>query len=505
MQKNHLFIVLFFLFGFSCNSATNNEDKPKTDIPEETLTEDKIEAFEDDRIVCYSFPEDEKLNSRYRVYVNDHQLPVYNAKVGMEDKVEREKAMDDPDNAHLYYDIAGFAYFDLKKGPAKIKVSVDKNITRAKILPTSANIVPVIDGRTLSFDVSSPQHLTVEINGEHIRSLHVFVNPEETDVPDPDDPDVIYFGPGVHRLDERLFLTGNNKTVYVAGGAVVRCYEPASGDRSPSIHFVGLNMTLKGRGIIDQENISNSNSKKRGLTHFTGDNMHAEGVILRNSSGWHLTLRGATNVHVDNVKIMGHRSTSDGIDICDAWDVLVENCFIRTLDDLIVVKTNSDANGCGRIVARKCVLWNEVAHALNIGAEIRKPVDDVLFTDCDVIGDHSREWTLRIYHCDNTLVSNIRFENIRIEETVRLASLWIGEEIYSITPGSDRGHIRDVVFKDITVTNASGTMTDKFNFTGYDAGHAINHVLMQNVTLEGRKVTANDVVKNNYVYDLKIE
>ena len=64
-------------------------------------------------------------------------------------------------------------------------------------------------------------------------------------------------------------------------------------------------------------------------------------------------------------------------------------------------------------------------HALSIGAELRENVDDVLFTNCDIIHDKGREWTLRIYHCDSAHISNVRFENLRIEESPRLISLWI--------------------------------------------------------------------------------
>ena len=50
-------------------------------------------------------------------------------------------------------------------------------------------------------------------------------------------------------------------------------------------------------------------------------------------------------------------------------------------------------------------------------------------------------------HCDAATVSNIRFENIRVEESRRLISLWIGKQIWSRDP--DRGHIHDVTFADI--------------------------------------------------------
>ena len=71
------------------------------------------------------------------------------------------------------------------------------------------------------------------------------------------------------------------------------------------------------------------------------------------------------------------------------------------------------------------MLWNQVAHALSVGAELREDVDDVLFTDCDVIHDQGREWSLRLFHCDAAQITNIRFEDIRIEEAKKCISVWI--------------------------------------------------------------------------------
>ena len=78
------------------------------------------------------------------------------------------------------------------------------------------------------------------------------------------------------------------------------------------------------------------------------------------------------------------------------------------------------------IHTRKCVLWNELAHALSIGAEVREDVSNVLFEDCDVIHDVGRETALRIYHCDDAVISDVTFQNIRVEEARRLISCWIG-------------------------------------------------------------------------------
>ncbi|GAB6010549.1 glycosyl hydrolase family 28 protein [Viscerimonas tarda] len=447
--------------------------------------------------VVYAAPEGEELSVDYRLTVDNRPVPVYNAKVGAADKKVREDAIADASKSHLYYDIAGFASFDLKRGKVKLTVTVDKPIETAKILPTSFGITPRIQGKSISFEVDKPQHLTVEINGEHIRSLHIFVNPEEREKPDPADPNVIYFGPGIHHVTESVEIK-DNQTLYIAGGAIVRFANPSGADQKPKAGFIvsGKNTKVLGRGIIDHENVPRTQG--RNVFLVSGSDVLINGPILRNASIWTVNLQKASRVHIDNIKLLGYRSNTDGIDICDSWDVLVENCFIRTIDDLIVVKTNTGRGGAGNILAQKCVLWNEVAHALSVGAELREQVDGVTFRDCDIIGDHCREWALRVFHCDKAVVKNIRFENIRIEECQRLGSLWINKAVW--TADKERGHIENVVFKDIVVTGDTPPRVG-MEFLGFDETHAIKNVLIDNVVVQGKKIAKENLITNEYVYD----
>jgi hypothetical protein len=443
-------------------------------------------------VTVYSAPEGEVLNEKYRVSVNGIDVPVFNTRICTEDIQGRHRAGIEA-LADSAYDIAGFASFDLKKGPAKVNVTVNDPIASAKILPTSYGIIPVIKGNRLSFEIGKPQHITVEINGDHIRSLHLFVNPEETDIPEPNDPNVIYFGPGIHEITS--VPVGDNQTVYIAGGAIVRGALSENEKDNKGAIFVmrGKNITFRGRGIVDLGAIS----RVRGSSTMSVnvDGFKLEGVILCNSPGWTVSLRDCNNVHIDNLKLFGHRANADGIDIAACIDVLVENCFIRTWDDLIVVKTyRGVTQDARRIHVRKCVLYNECAHALSIGAEITRDVEDVLFEDCDIIGDHGREWTLRIYHTDAATVKNVRFENIRIEESVQFASLWINSAVW--TTDTARGHIEDIVFKNITVNNSGYQLHKEMEFLGYDANHAIKNVLIENVVINGRKLTREDIKIN---------
>ena len=126
-------------------------------------------------------------------------------------------------------------------------------------------------------------------------------------------------------------------------------------------------------------------------------------------------------------------------------------------------------------------------------------MDDVLFTDCDVIHDIGREWTLRIYHCDSAPVTNVRFENIRIEQCRRLISLWIGKAQWS--KDAERGHIADVTFRNIIATGDPATVS----LVGFDKDHAIDKVLFDHVVVNGHPLDKAAVKENEFVSDVRIE
>ncbi len=434
-------------------------------------------------------PAGEERSEAYTVQVEGQDVPVYTVKVAPADPARRWKAMDDKVRSAEYFDQAAFAYFDMRQ-PVAITVLCPEPIASARILPSSLKIVPSIDGRRLAFSLAEPRPVTIEVNGNWVGALHLFANPPEADAPQPDDPNVIYFGPGVHEVEGVRVASG--QTVYVAAGAVVK----GTGDRrGPVFTLEGEHIAIRGRGIIDG---SLCPTHSRNLLFIRGKDISVEGVILRDSSVWTIPVRRSDRVTVRNVKLLGYRANSDGIDVCNSRDVLIEDCFIRTLDDLIVVKADKGQGATGRITARKCVLWNEVAHALSVGAEIREDVDDVLFEDCDVIHDKGREWTLRVFHCDSARVSNVRFENIRIEESPRLISLWIGTFVWTRDP--ERGHIQNVTFKDIDA------VADplRIELTGFDETHQVSDVAFENVRVNGENLTRSQVKANAFVRNVSV-
>ena len=477
-------------------------------------------AADPEKVRVYPAPKGIELSSDFTMAVEGMEVPVYKTKVPPAEPIPRLSG------SRSEYGFTSLATFDMRSS-VDVTITSPEPVKSIKILPTSFGIVPKVHGKTITITVDEPKHVTIEVNGNWQESLHLFANPFEKSVPKPDDPDVIYFGPGLHELTS--LSVGDNKTVYIAGGAYIRGgMDPDEkaeqvGLRTmllPTFKLSGKNITIRGRGIIEQADIPRA-KRRYPLLVYDSQDVTIEGIIFLDPSRWTVPIKRSDNVHVDNIKIIGWRGNSDGVDISSSRDVLVENCFMRTLDDLVVVKSRTDQGEARNIHVRKCVLWNELAHCLSIGAELRENVSNVLFEDCDVIHDVGRETALRIYHCDNAVISDITFQNIRVEEARRLISCWIGTTRWTKT--KERGHIKNVIFRDITAVSApiDPTLTGfqdgtdwkpyiikdhaSMQLIGFDKDHIIESVLFDNVVLDGRKVTAEHVTMNDFVKNVRFK
>ena len=440
-----------------------------------------------------SVPETEPLSTQFTVSVEASNLPVYLARI-VSLSADQRKPMGAPMKNQTT--TTSFASFDLSH-PTKVTVLCADDVNEVKLLPSSRGIKTELSGKSVSFTVDKPGPLTLEVNGNWINSLHLFVNPVETDVPNPNAPQVIYFGPGVHRVQSVKVTSG--KTVYLANGAIVYGEFGPGNSTAPIFDLQGSNIVLRGRGVIDGSMCDYHTRSILGVSDST--NIRVEGVVLRDSSGFTLPVRRSRQVTISNVKVFGWRGNSDGMDICNSHDVEISDCFLRTFDDLIVLKTDKSQGDLQNVTVQRCVLWNEFAHALSLGAELREPLANVLFSNCDVIHDKGREWLLRVYNCDSAPVKNVIFDNIRIEEARRLMSLWIGQTGWSRE--AERGHIDDVVFKNIQSVRPEidGAWVE---LTGFDALHAINQVQFQNVRVGNQALKSTDIRENTFVHGVTI-
>ncbi|HTB82792.1 MAG TPA: glycosyl hydrolase family 28 protein [Candidatus Sulfotelmatobacter sp.] len=451
----------------------------------------------------YPAPAGEPLSTNFTASVGSSNLPVYCAKVATADPVKRRR-ISTRDYAS-FVDSTSFATFDLN-GRAKVTVTCPETIREAKVLPSSRGIVPTITGNTMTFDVAKPGALEIEVNGDWVHSFQLFVNPVEKDAPDPNDPNVIYFGPGIHRVSGMEITSG--KTVYIAGGAVIYGVAGTDSDTNHAtalsvlaggavFSLNGNNITLRGRGVIDG-GLCPGHTKN--LVSICGTNILVEGVVLTDSSTWTMPVKRSANISIKNIKLFGYRGNADGIDICNSHDVSVTDCFLRTMDDLVVVKTPVKDGGESRdITVSHCVLWNELAHALSIGAELRENVEHVRFSDCDIIHDKGREWLLRVYNCDDGDIHDIKFDNIRAEESNKLISLWVGTAVWS--KDSERGRVENVTFQNIRADGAD----PRVDLKGFDGEHRISDIRFRDIVINGKALQATNVNENEFVEGVSVK
>ena len=442
------------------------------------------------KVVIYPAPAGEKASDDYKVEVNGQPVFVYTANT-------------------LHGGPASFAYFDFA-GKVNVAVTPARKANKAVIRPLSCGLTPVVEGNTVRFALNQPRNLSLELNDSFERPLLLFANPLEADPPNPNDPNVLYFGPGVHEIATTKI--GSGKTVYLAGGAVVRGKilpgEKVVQERNWAGNKVyenllcisnAKNVQVRGRGILDMSTLPWHSKCPICITNST--DVLVEGIIIKDSPCWCTPMFNCTRGTYRNVKEVCHRENSDGINIVNSQEILVEDCFLRNNDDEICVKTTAPppAPEGKNITVRNCVVWNDRAYAIGITYETRHAISDVLFKDCDIIHDHGIG-SLAIHMSDGATVSGVRFEDIRIEDTRnRLVRFWIGTDMW----GHDKtgGRIRGVTLKNVSVVDGPFAPSE---LTGFNATHLVEDVTFENLRIHGKlignpaagKIQANAHTKN---------
>lgn len=370
---------------------------------------------------------------------------------------------------------ASMATFDFSE---KVEIAVTYNkgeIDSARVRPLSYDIPFTIEGNTLQFSLEKPANLSVEVNGDIFHNLHLFANPLDTFKVDKKNPDLIYFGPGIHHVEGGEFRIPSGKTVYVAGGAVMMGRMLIE-----NVHDV----KLLGRGIIDP-------SVKMGIRIANSRNVYVEGLVATQCA-----TGGSDSVTIRNVKVISYFGWGDGMNVFSSRNVLFDRVFCRTSDDCTTVYgTRLGFEGpSSNITMQNSTLWADVAHPIFIGihGNVDKPeiLENLNYVNIDIL-DH-KEKQLNYQGClainagDENLIRNVRFEDIRIENfrQGQLVNLRIFfNEKYCKAPG--RG-IENVVFKNVSYT---GNRAEFSVIEGYDAQRKVRNIRFENLRINGQIIS----------------
>ena len=490
-------------------------------------------------------PESEPVFSRYAVSVNGEAARLSCARVSAMPYNTvwpgRQRPLDQTE-------IAAFLHIEADE-PLRIEVSYDRAPREVTVRPFSRGVRASISGARAALVIEKPGAYTVEADGFH-EALHLFVDlPRDFGVSE-GDPNVIYFGPGAHRPGVVLLKSG--QTAYIDRDAVVYGAFAA---------LDGENVRVCGYGVIDgswetretgdylllndDERILHTLGAaalidrlkaKRvlwgGVRFYNCRGARLEGPIVRDTATFAVIPAGCDDVVIDGVKTIGMwRYNSDGIDVFNSSKVAIKNCFLRDFDDCVVIKgiVGWDARSNERISVENCVIWCDWGRALEIGAETCAPeYRDIVFRNCDVI--HGSTINLDIQHHNHALIHDILFEDIRVEYTrYQLSDVYqhdmaapyqppegtrhpVPLGIYIINSGlfNDvdyrNGRVRDITFRNIQLLVDDGVPQPAPEFRGLDEEHDIRRVLIDNLTVNGKRLAGDGagVQKNGFAQDIEV-
>lgn len=380
------------------------------------------------------------------------------------------------------------SYFDFDGAPVDVMVVSNKlPVKDARVRPLSYGIVPEIKGDTLLFSLSGPRNLSVEVNGEIFRNLQLFANPVDSNRPtkkairNAKKNKLIYFAPGVHKIEGSYLSVPSGYTVYVDGGA--RVVGQLVVDSVSDVRIYG-------RGEIHPE------GRGEGIYIRNSRNVTVDGVIVTQ-----LPIGASDSVRVNNVKAISSYGWGDGFNVFASNNVHYSNLFARTSDDCTTVYATRKgfSGGCCNILTENSVLWADVAHPFMIGLHgsaaelgVDAPADtiqDVRYRNIDILDMNENQidyqGVFAILAGDNNVVRDISFDDIRVEN-FRKGKLFdiriVFNRKYCKAPGSS---IENISFNNVSY---NGNRSELSLIVGYDETRKIKGVRFNNLSINGKKI-----------------
>ena len=468
------------------------------------------------KVITYPVPETEKANCHYAVFVNGKPVDIYKAQSPVHSMYEGAE----------YY----FCYFDFE-GEVDVRVHSKNSFCR----PCPYTITdPKVRAQYAKTNVSEvyPRYIKVYRYNSHnvyfkrtkpfqaiiMRDgikmpLIVFGNPIEKNPPKKDDPNVVYFGAGLHYVKEPIILK-DNQTLYVAGGAVLR-----STMENLGVAFGAKdakNVSIRGSGIISFDN--RARFRNNGIVFRNCQNAKIEGVIIRDCNNWTVDFRNCNKVLVENLKICGSRMINDdAIDICNSQNVVIKNTFCRVQDDAIAIKGVPEvepSKPVENVLIENCIFWVDSANVFRVGYDCFAPYFKNIKCKNIYVPFYAKYqkpteyWTHSIFLFQPTndiTIENFEVDGLHIRSNGDDMSLLVAKT-HPVHNSSKCGNMKNCKIKNVHITGKKGKFRGEVFIEGKDENYKITDVSVENVYYFGKKKTFpdKDVHIGPYTENIKI-
>ncbi|MBQ2967886.1 MAG: hypothetical protein IJE10_07210 [Clostridia bacterium] len=462
-------------------------------------------------VLCMVLPVSAKAN----VVVHDGNIlfpesDVYAVTVnGIKVPVRAEMVTDTPFNVAMFS----------AEGECEVEITVLKTMDKFKLSPTAYGLNPTQNGNKITFKFDAPKHLLFEMNDTV--PLILISTPYETEIPDKNDPNVLYFDEGVHEAG--IINLKSNQTVYIASGAVVI-------GRIQGINIE--NAKVLGRGILESKKYTTPDypgikdpevvkgvlsgmNRTKAVFFQDSKNCKVDGIGVRNCKEWQNLYLLDKDFEISNMNTMGVHVNNDGIDLDTVENFKIYGNFIMAGDDGFgwhTLRANDTKEAPTRnIVAENNTIYNVTAgNAIRFGSSMETNLwENITIKDTYILKARANAVMLDIQ--DWSLVKNVNVENVYIEEAPGDAVIHISiskgqysndvEKTSVFAKDDYRGHIDGVTIKNLFAEAGAGVIV-----TGYDDKHLVQNVTLENINIAGETLSdASQITTNDYVKNLSVK
>lgn len=222
------------------------------------------------------------------------------------------------------------------------------------------------------------------------------------------------------------------------------------------------------------------------------DGLRVEGVNLRSSAAWGLSLDGCRDVVIRDIDFENRAYwNNDGIDIADCSNVLVERCNINSADDGIVLKSFDSDGGNDGIIIRDCDICSSSC-AVKFGTESFGGFRNVEISDIRVRDTYRSAIALETV--DGAVLENVLVDGVSAVNTGNAIFMRLGHR-----RGERPGAFRNVTVRNLTCVVPFGRPDENYDLRGPGLNVIHNPIpasitglpdaRVQNVVLENIDVT----------------
>lgn len=220
-------------------------------------------------------------------------------------------------------------------------------------------------------------------------------------------------------------------------------------------------------------------------------NVTVEGVKLRSSANWGLSLHLCQQVQLRHLDIENRAYwNNDGIDLTDCQHVLVADCHINSADDGVCLKSYHADSECYDIEIARCNIRSS-ASAVKFGTASWGGFRKVYVHDIKV-SDTFRS-AIAIESVDGAQIDSVLVERVEAHNTGNPIFMRLGQRA-----GDRKGSLRNVVIRDLTCQVPFGRPDEAYDLRGPEVdffhnpfpssicgipGNCIEHITLQDIKI----------------------